>query len=292
MKLIVKQPEGADQEFSFEQGPIYLGRQMGSTVFLRDRSVSRQHAVIFATKEGQWVLEDLDSANKSYVNGKAIHKSPIGDGDKIGIGCYTIEVQISTKAEPKRFEPPEKPIPMDETVVAVRHDVATVERKIDAKKGEAIQMPARRFGDLDRAAGMLCRAHNLNELHRTVLDILLKQLGAYHAWAAVRKDPDGAMDVQGGRDQTTVQVMRQELAMQQAVTDAIEQRKYLLVPQLPREVSDGKIRSIVVAPIVRNSGCFGVLYAENSTDHEHYTREDLDYLILVSILVAAVVEKA
>jgi len=47
----------------------------------------------------------------------------------------------------------------------------------------------------------------------------------------------------------------------------------------------------MVAPVLRRSGCFGVLYAENSTDHEHYSREDLDYLILLSILVAAVVEK-
>jgi len=64
MRLVVKQNERTINEFRFNKGPIYIGRHTNSQVFLPGRAVSRQHAVIFKTYEGKWILEDLDSANK------------------------------------------------------------------------------------------------------------------------------------------------------------------------------------------------------------------------------------
>ena len=177
-------------------------------------------------------------------------------------------------------------------MIAVHHDVVSIHRTIDAKKGEPIQMPARRFADLDRAAATFCRVRDLRELHRAVLEVMIRQLHTYHAWVALRRSSDGPMDLEGGRDVATIVVRRQDLVMQQAISEALDKGTFQLVPQLPRQIGRGKIRSVVVAPVLRDNGCFGVLYAENSVDHEHYTREDLDYLILLSILVAAVIEKA
>ncbi len=77
MRLVVKQSNGTINEFQFAQGPVYIGRGANSQVFLPDRAVSRQHAVIFTTQDGKWFVEDLDSANKTYLNDKAIHKAAI-----------------------------------------------------------------------------------------------------------------------------------------------------------------------------------------------------------------------
>jgi len=334
MRLIVRQSDGDVRELAFDKGPIYIGRQMGSTLAIPDLQVSRQHAVLFTNQDGQWILEDLDSTNKTYLNDTAIHKSRVKDDDTIRIGGTTIEVHLEPVAaeaespiettEPPAAEPapsgepaaedrPVEPlvaetpaeeaaepvieaaeepaVHMQDTMVAVHHDIVTIHRTLDAKKGEPIQMPARRFADLDRAAASFCRVRDLRQLHRAILEMMVRQLHAYHAWAAIRKSPDEPMAIEGGRDVATVAVKRQDLVMQQAVAEALDKGTYQLIPQLPRQISKGKIRSVIVAPVLRDSGCFGVLYAENSTDHEHYTREDLDYLILLSILVAAVVEK-
>jgi len=334
MRLIVRQSEGDVRDLAFDKGPIYIGRQMGSTLVVPDLQASRQHAVLFTNQDGQWILEDLDSTNKTYLNDTAIHKSRVKDGDTIRIAGTTIEVLLepspaetespietteSPAAEPalsepaaeEAVEPPsdegpaketaepvmeeaEEPpaVYMQDTMVAVHHDIVTIHRTIDAKKAEPIQMPARRFGDLDRAAASFCRVQDLRQLHRAILEMMIRQLHAYHAWAAIRKSPDEPMAVEGGRDMATITVKRQDLTMQQAIAEAMDKGTYQLIPQLPRQIGKGKVRSVIIAPVLRDSGCFGVLYAENSTDHEHYTREDLDYLILLSILVAAVVEKA
>jgi hypothetical protein len=38
------------------------------------------------------------------------------------------------------------------------------------------------------------------------------------------------------------------------------------------------------------AGCFGAIYIDNATDHEHYTLSDLDYLMLLSIHTATVLK--
>ncbi len=328
MKLVVRSAQGAVNELDFDKGPVYIGRQMGSQVFLPDMSVSRQHAVIFATSDGKWVIEDLDSVNKTYLNSVAIHKTQVKNGDEIGVADFHISVELAAQPEPDKPEPdkpesdklepdkpesdklePDKPEPpsqpthqstgqqtdqpvhMEDTIVAVRHDVDTVHRRLEGKYAEQIRLPARRFGDMARATATLCHAKNIKELHKSTVELMMRQLHAYNAWAAVRRDIDGRMDHQGGRNVSTLTVKRSELVMGQMVSDALDKGLCQLVPQLPRHLSDGKIRSAIAVPVMYEENCYGVLYAENSTDHEHYTMEEMDYLILLSIPIGAVIAR-
>ncbi len=80
MRLVVKKGEQSVEEFRFGEGPIYIGRQPNSQVFLPEGTVSRQHAVIFMTGDGKWIVEDLDSANQTYLNDEAVHKAEIKTG--------------------------------------------------------------------------------------------------------------------------------------------------------------------------------------------------------------------
>ena len=53
---------------------------------------------------------------------------------------------------------------------------------------------------------------------------------------------------------------------------------------------DGNPCSAMIAPIIDLSGCFGVLYVDNVGENRYYTLSDLDYLMLLSIHTAAIVE--
>ena len=57
MRLLVKQGERVINEVHFTEGPIYIGRQLGSDVFLPHSDISRQHAVIFSTEGGSGFLK-------------------------------------------------------------------------------------------------------------------------------------------------------------------------------------------------------------------------------------------
>jgi len=51
-------------------------------IFFEDRRVSRKHAALTYEK-GKWVLSDLESTGGTYVNGSAVHSSPLNDGDTL-----------------------------------------------------------------------------------------------------------------------------------------------------------------------------------------------------------------
>jgi pSer/pThr/pTyr-binding forkhead associated (FHA) protein len=92
--LFIKQDNRIVSKFQFSKGPILIGRLEKCQVILPDKAVSKQHAVISSTQEGRWLVEDLGSTNKTYLNEEVIHKSEIKNGDCLRVACFTIEIHV------------------------------------------------------------------------------------------------------------------------------------------------------------------------------------------------------
>jgi pSer/pThr/pTyr-binding forkhead associated (FHA) protein len=284
MKLTVRQKGKKFNEYNFTTGPIYIGRQMGSQIFLPNRSVSRQHAVIYTDKSGVWIAEDLDSANKTYLNKHAIHRSSIKDGDTLNVGEFNIKIEI--KDDDAENESHKTAIHLDDTIAEINPDIHTDIRVANSKTAAMIKIPASRAKDILKASCALSKVRSMKALHRQLLDVVLSQFAPLHAWVALRKDTDGPMDLVGGRMISSETVKLTDLMMTERITEATNKKHYIIVPQLPR----GKVRSVIIAPILNGRKCHGILYANNSSMHEAYTMADLDYLMLISIHAAAMME--
>jgi len=288
MRLIVKKDGQTVNDFRFDRGPVYIGRHEHSQVFLPDRMVSRQHAAIFATQDGRWVLEDLDSANKTFLNDKAVHKAPIKNGDRIQVGDFEIEVTLDTDAGntihledtlmPAPRESSPAPAPAREIIV----------RKPDAERAPDIQLPAMRVKDFLQATEAICKSNGPDEVLKTLLGITLKQFRANNSWCALRALPEGPMTVHAGKSRDGGVLELSDIKVHKKITHAIENQEFLLMPRFP--LQDGKPCSAMIAPIIDPSGCFGVLYVDNAGEKRYYTLSDLDYLMLLAIHTAAIVE--
>ena len=287
MLLYVKQKGRRINELSFKKGPIYFGRQMGSQVFLPERSVSRQHAVIYTDENDQWIIEDLDSANKTFVNQEAIHKSKLEDGDSISIGEFTIDFDLDEEHETKKRPPS---IHLDDTVAQIRPDIIVETRLPDAKNAPQMKIPAKRAKDLYKAASQINKCNSIKELHKHLTDILISQFSPHSVWVSLRKDPDGEMEIEDGRKRNREHITYADLLVHHHIDKAMEKHRYILIPQLPRQIGDGHLRSVIIAPILAHSNCHGMLYANNSKEHEHYEMADLDYLIMIAAITAAAIE--
>ena len=65
-----------------------------------------------------------------------------------------------------------------------------------------------------------------------------------------------------------------------------------MLPRVSAQMeSKERIRSAMVASIMRPKGCFGVLYVDNAMVHEHYSLSDLDYLMLIAMHTAAILKR-
>lgn len=68
---------------------ITLGRGTTCDVRLVEEGISRTHARL-VRRAGAILVEDMGSANGTFVNGERVRSRVLGDGDKIGIGPATI----------------------------------------------------------------------------------------------------------------------------------------------------------------------------------------------------------
>ena len=291
MRLVVKQDNRTLNEFQFTEGPIYIGRRSSSQIFLPDSTISKQHAVIYNTHDGKWMVEDLNSANKTYLNDEEIHKVEIKNGDVLRIAHFTIEINLEDDTDADAGGPThlEDTLHLEATLTTPPHEI--VVRKPDAGHAPAMRLAAKRITDFSQATEAISKANNLDELLLTLLDTTLKQFSAFHVWCALRNEPAGPMTCHAGKKRTGQSVELSELKLNEKITQAVEKGQFLVMPRVSAQVEEEeRIRSAMIAAIMDPAGCHGVLYVDNAMVHEHYSLSDLDYLILLSIHTAAVMK--
>lgn len=296
MRLVVKKDDKTINEFQFSNGPINIGRHAGSQIFLSDRTVSRYHAVIFSTQGGGWMVEDLDSANKTYLNDQPIHKASIKTGDHLRVNDFIIEINLEDDTiadQPINMEDtitPSAQASPDDTCTSSALEPQVIVRRIDSDHAPDMRLPAKRAKNFIHATEAICKADSLDAVMYALLKVAVRQFAASHAWCALRTQPSGPMICYAGRKADGSSVEMDDLKLNDYINQAVEKCQFLLIPRLPLQISKDKLHSAMISPIVGHGGCFGVLYVDNDMSHEHYSLCDLDYLILLAIHTSVIVE--
>jgi hypothetical protein len=90
-------------------GETVIGRDIGCAVRFNDPSVSRRHVRFIREQSGVFV-EDLGSANGTTVNGVAIRRHALADGDAVSVGTRGLVVRIAST-------PPLEPSTLDLEII-------------------------------------------------------------------------------------------------------------------------------------------------------------------------------
>jgi predicted component of type VI protein secretion system len=290
MRLVLKQKDGEVREYQFAQGPIHIGRAADSHVLLPDRAVSKKHAMIACNGEGTWTVQDLDSANKTYLNGQAVRLAPIKTGDAIRITDFTIEIKLDEKPAAEHLEEFEDTLNLEAGLATPLHE--TVVRKPDAGHAPAMRLPAKRLTDFLQACDMICKGKTIEDLLVSLLNMSLKQFSAFHTWCALREQPSGPMTYHAGKRRDGHPVELNDLKLADKINQAVERGQSLVMPRVAADLEEKeRIRSALIAAINAPTGCYGVIYIDNAMVHDHYTLGDLDYLMLVAIHTATTLNR-
>jgi len=89
--------------FSMSKGELTIGRNPGNDILIENVGVSRRHAVIKWTGDNA-VVEDLGSANGTFVNGQKITSRPLQDGDEILVLKHRLVYRIPREAAAPKLE--------------------------------------------------------------------------------------------------------------------------------------------------------------------------------------------
>lgn len=103
-KLILSLNNSVLGEFPLDKERIILGRKSENDIQVDNLAVSGQHAAIITILNDSF-LEDLDSTNGTYVNGKLVKKHALKNGDVITIGKHELKyVNDEASDEDDEFE--------------------------------------------------------------------------------------------------------------------------------------------------------------------------------------------
>jgi hypothetical protein len=91
-KYLAFYADGHARVIGLEDGWSRIGRSATAEIRLDDPTVSRRHAVIVRTPEGELRALDDRSMNGIQVNGDVVDWSPLVDGDRLQVGRYALHV--------------------------------------------------------------------------------------------------------------------------------------------------------------------------------------------------------
>ncbi len=102
-KLVWLEPyTGATREFLLHEGAsATIGRSASNDIHIGESHISRMHAVV-TCRDGEFIIDDLDSANGSYVNGQRVEGSRnLEIGDEIHLFVSMLKL-INPQATPAK----------------------------------------------------------------------------------------------------------------------------------------------------------------------------------------------
>jgi hypothetical protein len=244
--------------------------------------VSRQHALIFFTVEGDPILQDLNSANGTILNGQACQEQQLHNGDCVQIGNCRLEIDLSNEhAQDDALIPEDTAIESEYTLQVITRDPARQE-------GPEIMLPITCVRELSRAARALHNTSNENEFLDALVMILFQQFRTSRIWCSIRADVNGRPGAAIGFTEKGQTITYEDVELKQEIKQAMEKGLFMLVPSTS---DDNRIKvpcSALIAPLMQWHTCIGVIYIDRSADWMPYTLGDLDHLMILSIQASVV----
>ena len=93
--ILLKFKDAEIKTIETEKVDITIGRNPNCDIHIDNLGVSKRHARIFK-QDGEYVVEDLNSTNGTYVNDKRVARAIINDHDEIHIGKHSLLVRLKT----------------------------------------------------------------------------------------------------------------------------------------------------------------------------------------------------
>lgn len=97
-QLFIMKHQSALGRATVKPGVMVLGRHPSCDLQINDPTVSGRHAQI-ATYFGLSYIQDLESKNGTYVNGRPVHMHVLRDGDVIRLGTHYIRVETRERQQ-------------------------------------------------------------------------------------------------------------------------------------------------------------------------------------------------
>ncbi len=296
-KIVVRDKSGEHDHIVGSTSSI--GRHPRSTICLHDALVSKRHAIIRQVA-GEYLYEDLDSANGSFLDGVKITKHKLQDGDEITLGKVTLVFYAESEGEKLA-----KSVNISQIT-----DISQVHDRIEVAEVEKF-LPEQQVSDLGLLRTdyeKLRLGHELLQnigLERSITSVLeqvsnemLRMFDAARCVILLLNPTTGKLvpkvvrTMDGDEDQTSVSVSVlkevQEKKTALLLTDTSSDERFSKAASLMIQ----GIHSVMCAPIMHDGEFFGVVHMDGQKGVVTFTRKDFQLFVGIVRSVAMAVSNA
>jgi len=294
--------------FALDRESAVLGRHPDCDIVLDSGAVSRQHARIQRV-DGKFYIEDMQSRNGTYVNGRQIRERyPLSDQDRITL-CDVVMVFSDGTADKKAVDSCAAVSPVETAALMVDDEPegnnSTVMTRLDISAGSSSLRlevnPHAKLKALIEISRNLGRTVALNDVLPKVLDSLLTIFPQADRGVMVLRDAASgrliprALKHRRPELVDTVRIsrtiVRGVMAGKEAIlsADASSDARFKTL----ESIVDFHIRSVMCAPLITSQGeVTGVIQIDTSDQRNRFSRDDLEVLASVACQAAIAVENA
>src|SRR3954466_16046224 len=291
---------------------LIAGRTPACDVQLDDPSVSRRHCSICCAENGRLQVRDLESANGTFVNERAVKEGTARAGDLVRLGAALIEIRDPEAAERRTGETMMVDESTIESVIQRRIEPASFEWLGQGGAGAApeialLKRAQRHLSTLHRVSELLSGARDIHRLCdatlRAILEVLpadrsavvlrrratLEVLPADRSAVVLRRQDDrtGQAEVLAARSKT--QATEPFPVSRTLVSDVIAQGISVFAHDASSDArfSEGHsvigqhVRSVMCVPLRTTDEILGALYVDSLSGAGRFNEPDLELLAAI-----------
>ena len=299
--------------------PVSIGRAKSSDVMLDDASVSRMHAVIRATMDGQWQILDRGSANGVKVNGASKSEAVLRPDDEIAIGMYRLRFEDSKERKITSYGTVKLPKSVTDALGRPAYSNLSVDLETVASAApngnaaEAARHEKKLLGLLDRVKLGLAEMQTIEKLTQRALDYALEIAGVERGFVMLladdtvepnagkgnynfapasiryRKNPTGERPRSFPQLTISRSIIRQvmQLGLPMLVSDGTSDPRF----SASKSVVNAGIQSAMCAPLGMGKRLRGLLYADNLSQKGMFTVGDLNAFAVIAVQAGLAIER-
>ncbi len=289
LKVTLRLKSGESKEWKLEEGRYSVGRKPDNDLVIPDERVSSHHLLLFH-EEGRWFVEDLNSTNGTFLNGRRIEKEEVKEGDRILIGSSQLIIGEKEK--------------MEDLGAGWEEENTTIQMILPPEKGgyppgikaEEIERSHRRLYILYQVSNLLNSLFTVDEAMKKILDlifdvlkadrgaIILEENGKFMIKEVKRRKDDGTPL----RISTTIVNKVYKEGESILLADALADSRF----KDRASIIQSHIHSAMCVPLKGRERTLGVIYVDTVLSKGAFDKEDLEMLTAIGNQAAMALENA
>ncbi len=286
--------------------PLTIGRDPSNRIALDHTAISRFHCRI-DTEAGDYYIEDLNSTNGTYLNGRRIQKEHLSPGDELIIANVGIVVEASPKSIYQSHAPLDVNVSIDVkskpdnslTLANATEEMGATEflagltADQSSKSYRALQV----LYEADRAFRDI---EDLKQLLENLLDLIMANIPASRGYVFLLQRDTGNLVPYVRRPPEPTQKDAELIVSQTILQMAVREQSSVISSDAlvderfthSKSVATLAVRSAMCTPLMNRGKVLGIVYVDSTSEANLFSRDDLGLFSAIALKAGIAIDNA